>query len=142
MGEQPQPERKIELCTPDVVDLPILNLQDTGRPFKIKVTTIHMVQHSPFTDIAEALERFNEYMRAEFLEWHIGLLMRRMEKMEIEKVAQDQKASKARSTCEECEEYDHVQGKPRFNASLSIQDLDPLSTQWKDFMDEQEGRRH
>jgi hypothetical protein len=62
MGEQSQPERKIELCTPDVVDLPIINLQDTGRPFKIKVTTIHMVQHSPFTDVAEALERFSEYM--------------------------------------------------------------------------------
>jgi hypothetical protein len=50
MREQPQPERKIELCTPDVVNLPIINLQDTGRPFKIKVTTIRMVQHSPFTD--------------------------------------------------------------------------------------------
>jgi hypothetical protein len=49
MGEQPQPERKIELCTPDIVDLPIINLQDAGRPFKIKVPTIHMVQHSPFT---------------------------------------------------------------------------------------------
>jgi hypothetical protein len=88
----------------------------------IKVTTIHMVQHSPFTDVAEALERFNEYMRAEFLEWHISLLKRRMEKMEIEKEAQDLKAAEARSTCEECEEYDHVQGKPRFNASSSIQD--------------------
>jgi hypothetical protein len=33
--------------------------------------------------IAEALERFNEYMRAEFLEWHISFLMRRMEKMDI-----------------------------------------------------------
>jgi hypothetical protein len=59
MGEQSQPKRKIELCTPDVVDLPILNLQDVGRLFKIKVTTIHMVQHSLFTDVAEALERFN-----------------------------------------------------------------------------------
>jgi hypothetical protein len=49
MGEQPQPERKIELCTPDIVHLPIINLQDSGRPFKIKVPTIHMVQHSPFT---------------------------------------------------------------------------------------------
>jgi hypothetical protein len=76
--------------------------------------------------IAEALERFNEYMQAEFLEWHIGLLMRRMEKKEKE--AQDLKAAKARSTCEECEEYDHVQGKPRFNASSSIQDLVPLCT--------------
>jgi hypothetical protein len=60
-----------------------------------------------------------------------------MEKMEIEKEAQDLKAAKARSTCEECEEYDHVQGKPRFNASSSIQDLVPLCTQVKDFMDEQ-----
>jgi hypothetical protein len=50
MGEQPQPERKIELCTPDIVDLPIINLQDTRRLFKIKVTTIRMVKHSPFTD--------------------------------------------------------------------------------------------
>jgi hypothetical protein len=48
MGEQPQPKRKIELCTPDIVDLPIINLQDVGRPFKIKVTTLRMVQHSPF----------------------------------------------------------------------------------------------
>jgi Uri superfamily endonuclease len=31
--------------------------------------------------IAKALERFNEYMRAEFLEWHIDFLMK-MEKME------------------------------------------------------------
>jgi hypothetical protein len=60
-----------------------------------------------------------------------------MEKMEIEKEAQYLKATEARSTCEECEEYDHVQGKPRFNASSSIQDLVPLSTQFKDFMDEQ-----
>jgi hypothetical protein len=49
MGEQQQPEHKIELCTPEVVDPPIINLQDAGRPFEIKVSTIHMVQHSPFT---------------------------------------------------------------------------------------------
>jgi hypothetical protein len=31
MGEQPQPERKIgELCTSDIVDLPILNLTEIG----------------------------------------------------------------------------------------------------------------
>jgi hypothetical protein len=49
MGEQPQ-ERKIgELCTPDIIDLPILNLAEIGRPFKIKTSTIRMVQHSPFT---------------------------------------------------------------------------------------------
>jgi hypothetical protein len=87
--------------------------------------------------IVEALEHFNEYMRAEFLEWHIDFLKSRMEKMEIAREAQDVKAIKARSTCDECEEYDHVQGKPRFNASSSIEDLVPLCTQLKDFMDEQ-----
>jgi hypothetical protein len=97
MGEQPPPEREIELCTPNVIDLPIINLQDARRPFKIKVSTIHMM-------IVGALERFNEYIRAEFLEWHIGLLKRRMEKMEIEKEAQHLKAAEARSTCKECEE--------------------------------------
>jgi hypothetical protein len=222
MEEQPQSERKIELCTPDIVDLPIINLQDVGRPFKMKVSTIRMVQYSPFTGkedlnlhlqafvqlcqifdedgvtqdqmrarlfpfslhgkalrwfhtlpveskkdwdalmrnfmkefysptktqslhnkidtfvqlpmetITDALERFNEYMRAEFLEWHINFLKMRMEKMNIEREAQDLKAVEARSTCEECEEYDHVQGKPRFNASLSIQDLVPLCAQLKD----------
>jgi hypothetical protein len=225
MGEQPQPDREIELCTSNIVDLPIINLQDAGRPFKIKVTTTRMVQHSPFTGkedpnlhpqafvqlchtfdedgvtqdqmrarpfpfslgkasrwfhtlpaeskqdwkalmrnfmkefysptktlslrnkvdtfvqfptetIAGALERFNEYIRARFLEWHIGLLKRRIEKMEIEKEAQHLKAAKARSTCKECEEYDHVQGKPRFNASSSIQDLVPLCAQFKNLMDE------
>jgi hypothetical protein len=60
-----------------------------------------------------------------------------MEKMEIEREAQDLKAAEARSTCEECEEYNHVQGKPQFNASSSIQDLVPLCTQLKNFMDEQ-----
>jgi hypothetical protein len=50
MGEQPQPERKIgELCTLDIVDLPILNLVEIGRSFEIKTSTIRMVQHSPFT---------------------------------------------------------------------------------------------
>jgi hypothetical protein len=49
MGDQPQ-ERKIgELCTPDIIDLPILNLEEIGRPFEIKTSTIRMVQHSPFT---------------------------------------------------------------------------------------------
>jgi predicted secreted Zn-dependent protease len=62
--------------------------------------------------IAEALERFNEYMRAEYLEWHTSLLKRRMEKMEIEKECQGLKAAEAKSTCEEFEEYGHVQGKP------------------------------
>jgi hypothetical protein len=64
-------------------------------------------------------------MQAEFLEWHIDFLQRRLEKMEIEREAQDLKSAEARSTCEECEEYGHVQGKPRFNASSYIQDLVP-----------------
>jgi hypothetical protein len=102
VGEQSQPECEIELCTPDIVDLPIINLQDVGRPFNIKVSTIRM-------PIVRALERFNEYKRAKFLEWHIGLLKRRMDKMEIEKEAQHLKAAEARFTCKECEEYDHVQ---------------------------------
>jgi hypothetical protein len=34
---------------PDIVDLPILNLAEIGRPFEIKTSTICMVQHSPFT---------------------------------------------------------------------------------------------
>jgi hypothetical protein len=92
---------------------------------------------SPTEMIVEALECFNEYMRVELLEWHIGLLKRRMEKMKIEKEGQDLKAAKAKSTCDECEEYSQVLGKPRFNASSSIQDLVPLCTQMKDFMDEQ-----
>jgi hypothetical protein len=49
MGEQPQ-ERKIgELCTPGIVDLPILNLAEIRWPFGIKTSTIRMEQHSPFT---------------------------------------------------------------------------------------------
>jgi hypothetical protein len=50
MGEQPPQERKIEeLCTPNIIDLPILNLEEIGRPFEIKTSMISMVQHSPFT---------------------------------------------------------------------------------------------
>jgi hypothetical protein len=50
MGEQPPQERKIgELCTLDIIDLPILNLAEIGRLFEIKTSTIRMVQHSPFT---------------------------------------------------------------------------------------------
>jgi hypothetical protein len=49
MGDQPQ-ERKIgDLCTPNIIDLPILNLAEIGRLFEIKTSTIRMVQHSPFT---------------------------------------------------------------------------------------------
>jgi hypothetical protein len=97
------------------------------------------------------------------LKGKIDSLMRRLEKMEIEKKeAQDLKASEARSTCEECGEYGHVhkdcleeakvldymrkgelpnfhyrQGRPQFNASSSIPNSVPLCIQLKDFMDEQ-----
>jgi hypothetical protein len=97
------------------------------------------------------------------LEGKTDSLMRRLEKMEIEKKeAQDLKAAEARSTCEECGEYDHVhkdcleeakvldymrkgelpnfhygQGRPQFNASSSIPNLVPLRIQLKEFMDEQ-----
>jgi hypothetical protein len=97
------------------------------------------------------------------LEGKIDSLMRRLEKMEIEKKeAQDLKAVEARSTCEECGEYGHVhkdcleeakvldymrkeklpnfrygQGRPQFNASSSIPNSVPLHIQLKDFMDEQ-----
>jgi hypothetical protein len=51
MGEQPPQERKIEeLCTPDIIDLPILKLAEIRSLFEIKTSTIRMVQHSPFTD--------------------------------------------------------------------------------------------
>jgi hypothetical protein len=48
MGEQPQEHNSGELCTPDIIDLPILKLAEIGRPFEIKTSTICMVQHSPF----------------------------------------------------------------------------------------------
>ena len=50
--------------------------------------------------------------REELLEGKIDSLMRRLEKMEVEKreaQAIDLKTAKARSTCEECGEYGHVQ---------------------------------
>jgi hypothetical protein len=47
--------------------------------------------------------------KEDILKGKIDSLMRRLEKMEIEKnEAQDLKAAEARSTCEECEEYGHV----------------------------------
>jgi hypothetical protein len=97
------------------------------------------------------------------LEGKIDSLMRRLEKMEIEKKeAQDLKAAEARYTCEECGEYGHVrkdcpeeaktldymrkgelpnfrygQGRPQFNASSSILNSVPLRIQLKEFIDEQ-----
>jgi hypothetical protein len=101
--------------------------------------------------------------KANILEGEIDSPMRRLEKMEIEKKeAQDLKAAKGRSTCEECGEYGHVhkyfpkeakvldymrkgdllnfhygQGRSQFNASSSIPNSVPLRIQLKDFMDEQ-----
>jgi hypothetical protein len=110
-------------------------------------------------NVKEVLQVENE----DILEGKIDSLMRRLEKMEIEKKeAQDVKAAEARSTCEECREYGHVhkdcpeeakvldymrkgdlpnfrygQGRPQFNASSSIPNSVLLCIQLKDFMDEQ-----
>jgi ribosomal protein L32 len=104
-----------------------------------------------------------EVEKENILEGKIDSLTRRLEKMEIEKKeAQDLKAAKARSTCEECGEYGHVHmdcpeeakvvdymrkgdlpnfhyghGRPQFNAISSIPNSVPLRIQLKDFMDEQ-----
>jgi hypothetical protein len=104
-----------------------------------------------------------QVVKEDILEGKIDSLMRRLEKMEIEKKeAQDLKAAKARSTCEKCGEYGHVhkdcpveakvldymrkgdlpnflygQGRPQFIASSSIPNSVPLHIQLKDFMDEQ-----
>jgi hypothetical protein len=101
--------------------------------------------------------------KEDLLEGKIDSLMRRLEKMEIEKKeAQDLKAAEARFTCEECGEYGHFQkdcpeevkmlyymrkgdlpnfrygqGRPQFNATSSILNSVPLRMQLKDFMDEQ-----
>jgi DNA replication protein DnaC len=101
--------------------------------------------------------------KEDILKGKIDSLMRRLEKMEIEKKeAQDLKAAEARSTCEECGEYGHVhkdcpeeakvlnymrkgdllnfryrQGRSQFNASSSIPNSVPLRIKLKDFMDEQ-----
>jgi hypothetical protein len=101
--------------------------------------------------------------KEDILKGKIDSLMRRLDKMEIEKKeAQDIKADEARSTCEECGEYGHVhkdcpeeakvldymrkgdlpnfrsgQGRPSFNASSSILNSVPLCIQLKDFMDKQ-----
>ena len=104
--------------------------------------------------------------REEVLEVKIDSLMRRLEKMKVEKreaQAIDLKAAEARSTCEECGEYGHVQkncpeeakmidymkkgewipqpnfryeqGRPQFNAGSSIQNSVPLHIQLKEFME-------
>jgi hypothetical protein len=94
----------------------------------------------------------------EHTEGKIDSLMRRLEKMEIEKKeAQDLKATEARSTCEghvhkDCPEeakvldymrkgelpnFRYGQGRPQFNASSSILNSVLLRIQLKEFMDEQ-----
>jgi hypothetical protein len=101
--------------------------------------------------------------KEDLLEGKIDSLMQRFEKMEIENnEAHDLKAIEARSTCEECGEYGHVQkdcpgeakmlnymrkgylsnfcygqGRPQFIAISSIPNSVPLRMQLKGFMDEQ-----
>jgi hypothetical protein len=52
-----------ELCTPDIINLPILNLAEIGRPFKIKTSTIRMVQHSCHTCFSKE-NQVQTYMHA------------------------------------------------------------------------------
>jgi L-rhamnose mutarotase len=78
MGEQPPQECKIgELCIPDIIDLPILNLEEIGRPFEIKTSTIRMVQHSPFTG--------KEYMNL-----HLQAFIQLCQTFNMDGVTQDQ----------------------------------------------------
>jgi hypothetical protein len=118
----------------------------------------HLLPVQPTENVKGVLQVEKENI----LEGKIDSLMRRLEKMEIEKKeAQDLKAAEARSTYEECGEYGHVhkdcpeetkvldymrkrelsnfrygQGRPQFNASSSILNSVPLRIQLKDFMDE------
>jgi hypothetical protein len=63
MGDQPQ-ERKIgELCTMDIVKLPILNLVEIEWPFEIKTSTIRMVKHSPFTSKEDLNLHFQAFIQ-------------------------------------------------------------------------------
>jgi len=51
----PEQEHTIgELCSPDIRDLPIQNLDNIGVPFEIKTSIIRMVQSSPFTGKEDA----------------------------------------------------------------------------------------
>ena len=63
----PEPERTIgELCTPDVRDLPIQNLDNIRVPFEINTSIIRMVQSSPFTrkeDVNLHLQAFLQQCR-------------------------------------------------------------------------------
>jgi hypothetical protein len=77
MGEQLQ-ERKIgELCTPVIIDLPILNPTEIGRPFTIKTSTICMVQHSPFTGKEDS-------------NLHLQAFVQLCQKFNMDRVTQDQ----------------------------------------------------
>jgi hypothetical protein len=112
---------------------------------------------------AENVKGVLQVEKEDLLEGKNDSLMRRVEKMEIEKKeTRDLKATEVRSTCEECEEYVHVQkdfseeakifdymrkgdlanffyrqGRPQFNASSSIPNSVPLHMQLKEFMGEQ-----
>jgi hypothetical protein len=128
----------------------------TGNDTWASSGRLHPVQPTGNIKVVLQVEKEN------ILEGKIDSLMRRL-KMEIEKKeTQDLKAAEARSTCEECREYDHVhkdcpeeakvldymrkgelanfrygKGRPQFNASSSIPNSVPLRIQLKEFMDEQ-----
>jgi hypothetical protein len=49
-----------------------------------------------------------------------------MEKMEIERESQDLKADEARSTCEECEEYDNVKAEINKDVVTKFEDMEKV----------------
>jgi hypothetical protein len=63
MGDQPQEHMIGELCIPDIIDIPILNLTEIRRPFEIKISTIRMVQHSPFTSKEDPNLHLQEFIQ-------------------------------------------------------------------------------
>jgi hypothetical protein len=63
MGDQPQEHMIGELCIPDIIDIPILNLTEIRRPFEIKISTICMVQHSPFTNKEDLNLHLQEFIQ-------------------------------------------------------------------------------
>jgi hypothetical protein len=66
----------------------------------------HLLPVQPMGNVKKVLQLEKE----DLLEGKIDSLIRRLDKMEIEKKeAQYLKAAEARSTCEECGEYGHVQ---------------------------------
>jgi hypothetical protein len=86
MGDHLQEHKNGELYTPDIIDLPILNLAKIGRPFEIKTSTIHTVQHSPFTG-------------KEDLNLHLQVFIQLCQTFNMDGVTQDQMRARPFCSC-------------------------------------------